>query len=256
MKPHRFAAVLALGVASALAVPLAGARDSSAVPALLASVEVAPSARVGPEPRASAATRRYVVAAIGDSLTDPRVGGGRYMKHLARLCPASRFDTYGVGGQQTVDMRARFAADIFGGGRKEPKTEYTHVIVLGGVNDLFGGTVGTERLARIEAQLGAMYREAHQHGIAVIALTVTPWGHTGSAHDRAVTATLNGWILDQAKQGSVEHAVDLSPLLVCGRTDTLCVPFRKTYDDQVHWNDLGHERVADAIHRVAFADCE
>ncbi len=243
-------------MASALAVPLAGARDSSAVPALLASVEVAPSARVGPEPRASAATRRYAVAAIGDSLTDPRAGGGRYMSHLARLCPASRFDTYGVGGQQTIDMRARFVDEIFGAGRKEPKTDYTHVIILGGVNDLFGGIVGTERLARIEAQLRAMYREAHHHGVAVIALTVTPWGHTGSAHDRAVTATLNGWIMDQAGQGSVDRAVDLSPLLVCGRTETLCAPYRKTNDDQVHWNDLGHEKVAAAIHRAAFADCE
>ncbi len=249
-------AVLGLGVASALAVPPAGARDRSAIPTPLASVEQAPFAHVDRDARSSPAARRYVVAAIGDSLTDPRAGGGRYMRHLARLCPASRFDTYGIGGQHTSDMRARFADELFGTGRKEPATTYTHFIVLGGVNDLYGGTVGAERIARIEAQLGTMYREARAHGVAVVALTVTPWGHAGGAHDRAVTATLNGWILDGAKTGMVEHAVDLTPLLVCGAAETLCAPYRKTYDDQVHWNDAGHQRVAEAIHRAAFADCE
>jgi lysophospholipase L1-like esterase len=257
LKLHRAVPVFVLGAAAALVVPPAGARDRSAVPPIIGSAE---GASLGPDierpPRAAAPSRRYIVAAIGDSLTDTRVGGGRYMKHLARLCPASRFDTYGIGGQQTVDMRARFDDDVFGAGRKDPKVQYTHLIILGGVNDLYGGTVGAARIARIEAQLGAMYAAARARNVAVIALTVPPWGHAGGAHDLAVTATLNGWIVDRAKSGEIADAVDLSPLVACGKSQTLCVPYRKTYDDQVHWNDDGHAVVAAAIHRAAFADCE
>ena len=67
---------------------------------------------------------------------------------------------------------------------------------------------------------------------------------------------MNGWILDQPRRGTVAYAVDLSPLLVCGAAETLCMPYRKTYDDQVHWNDAGHAKVADAIQRAVFPDCE
>ena len=57
----------------------------------------------------------YVVAAIGDSLTDPRVNGGLYLRYLCQALPRkSGFDSYGKGGEMVNQMRRRFAADVLG----------------------------------------------------------------------------------------------------------------------------------------------
>ena len=207
---------------------------------------VADEARVMHEGATREATRRrYVVAAIGDSLTDTRVGGGRYMAALAKRCPASRFDAYGIGGQFTSDMRARFASDVFAAG----KPAYTHVIVLGGVNDLLSGRVSVPHAA---AQLDAMYAMARARGLSVIALTVPPWAYGEPTRDRARTMELDRWILAQP----VERVVDVAPLLECGPQKLLCSEYRRMSGDGTHWNERGHERVAAAIWEAALADCE
>src|SRR5579872_5040513 len=99
----------------------------------------------------------FVVAAMGDSLSDPRVGGGKYLDVLRKRCPLSRFDSYGKGGEMVNQMRRRFAGDIFAPG----KPRYTHVIVFGGVNDLYSDLTAGRTPALIERDLTAMYQAAH-----------------------------------------------------------------------------------------------
>src|SRR5689334_11700715 len=53
---------------------------------------------------AEPARHTYVVAAMGDSLTDPKSNGGLYLKYLAARCPESRFDSYGKGGEMVNQM--------------------------------------------------------------------------------------------------------------------------------------------------------
>ena len=242
--------LLLAGALVALVAPLASATqpDGAATPAPPAGASSPP-----PETR-----RRHVVAAIGDSLTDTRVGGGRYMSYLAEKCPKSRFDAYGVGGQQTRHMRWRFTQDLFGDGLRgaPPKPAYTDVIVLGGVNDLSGGTVDEARLAKTREQLSWMYRTGHERGLRVIALTVPPWGGWRRAHDRRVTEEINGWILGRQAAGEVDVAIDIHPLLTCGDDEQLCARFRMTPRDTIHWSPAGHETVASAVQRAAFSDCE
>lgn len=223
--------------------------------ALLAAVPTARAADTG----LRESRRRYVVAALGDSLTDTRVGGGRYMAMLGKKCPESRFDAYGVGGQQTRHLRWRFTQDLFGeglGATVAKKPGYTHVIILGGVNDLSGGVVEETRLAKTKEHLSWMYRTAHERSLKVVALTVPPWGGVRGDHDRAVTADINGWIREQAHTGAVDHAVDIHPLLACGSNESLCDPLRKIPQDPIHWGNEGHSVVAAALHREVFADCE
>ena len=76
---------------------------------LFGLVAVAPRARAE-----DAEKKRYVVAAIGDSMTDFKVHGGRYLKSLREKCPDSVFDSYGKGGQMVNQMRKRFVRDVFG----------------------------------------------------------------------------------------------------------------------------------------------
>lgn len=224
--------------------------------AALALVSALPSARAGTEPPAK---RRYVVAALGDSLTDTRVGGGRYMAMLAKRCPESRFDAYGVGGQQTRHLRWRLTQDLFGeglSGAAAKKPPYTHVVLLGGVNDLSGGVVDDARLAKTKEHLGWMYKTARERGVSVVALTVPPWGGVRGEHDRAVTADINGWIKEQGTRGAVDHVVDVHPLLACGPNESLCEPLRRVPRDPIHWGEEGHALVADALFRGVFSDCE
>jgi lysophospholipase L1-like esterase len=231
-------AVAALG----LALPnIAGARSSD-----------------GNAEKKSPPKRRYVVAAIGDSLTDIRAGGGKYLAALSKKCPESRFDAYGVGGQRTDHMRWRFVSDLFGKStpwRKKP--HYTHVIVLGGVNDLAAASMTDARIGRIERNLAYMYKKGRAKGLGVIAVTVPPFGRLKGSVDKRLDATerLNRWIVQRGKKGEVQVAVDIHPLLSCGDPAVLCPRYRRFADDQVHWGKTGHERVADALYDKAFSDC-
>jgi lysophospholipase L1-like esterase len=204
------------------------------------------------------AGRRYVVAAVGDSLTDTRAGGGKYLKALAERCPDSRFDAYGIGGQRTDHMRWRLTEDLFG--RSTPwfnRPRYTHVIILGGVNDLAAATPREARIERIKANLSQMYRTARVRGVSVVALTVPPWGRLRGVPDKRADATesLNAWIREQAEAGVVDHAVDIHGLLSCGDVRVLCPKNRRFANDNIHWGTAGHEIVAEALHREVFSDC-
>lgn len=205
-----------------------------------------------------ASGRRYVVAAVGDSLTDTRAGGGRYLRFLADRCPESRFDAYGIGGQRTDHMRWRLTDNLFG--RSTPwheRPRYTHVIILGGINDLAAATPREARIERIKANLGQMYKTARARGVSVVALTVPPWGRLRGVTDKRTAATelLNAWILEQATSGVVEHAVDIHGPLSCGDAQVLCPKNRRFANDHIHWGRAGHEIVADALSRQVFADC-
>jgi hypothetical protein len=225
---------------------------------LLAASLVGALVAAAPDPGTSpAAKRRYVVAAVGDSLTDPRAGGGRYMTELAQRCPESRFDTYGVGGQRTDHMRWRFAHDVLGHASRRPPPRYTHVIVLGGVNDVLSASIHHAPIGRTQRNLSYMYRLAQRHGIETIAVTIPPWGRLAGVADARVKATdaLNRWIVERAGQGDVKFAVDVSPALACGDSRELCPTKRRFHGDLVHWNRAGHRAVADLLHRQVFADC-
>jgi lysophospholipase L1-like esterase len=196
------------------------------------------------------------VAAIGDSLTSERSGGGGYLKRLRALCPESRFDDLGVGGQMVNQMRRRFARDVLGEGGGSAGVRYDHVIVFGGVNDLYSDLTAGRTVKKITADLGAMYGAARAQGLRVVAVTVAPWGgftRYFNASREASTLELNRWILGRVKEGAVDVAVDAFPLLACG--SALCEEVARPHRDGLHFGPEGHRRLAEALHRSAFGDC-
>jgi lysophospholipase L1-like esterase len=227
---------------------LGGVRAVVAVVALVAVL--------GSEGQAPADEGRtaVVVAAMGDSLTDVRVGGGKYLDVLRRRCPRSRFDSYGRGGEMVNQMRARFAADVFGPG----KPAYTHVIVFGGVNDVYSDQTAGRTPAKIERDLTAMYETAHRHGAKVVAITVSPWGgftRYFNASRLAATLETNRWILAQRDAAAIEAAVDAYPLLSCGNPNALCPRFTAPYNDGLHFGPEGHEKLGEELFAQVFASC-
>ena len=218
---------------------------------LLAQVPAALAGGDGPP----SPTAPVFVAAMGDSLTDPRARGGKYLDVLRTRCPKSRFDSYGIGGQMVNQMRKRFDDDIFGLG----KPAYTHVIVFGGVNDLYSDLTAGRTPALIEQDLSAMYAAAHKHGAKVLALTVAPWGgftRFFNASRAAATLEVNRWILSQRATGLVDAVVDAYGLLSCGDASTLCPRYTAPFQDGLHFGDEGHRILGEALFTEAFSRCE
>jgi lysophospholipase L1-like esterase len=204
------------------------------------------------------AGRRYVVAAMGDSLTDLRSpGGGRYLTFLSERCPKSRFDSYGKGGQMVNQMRARFARDVLNTPVTPGKPSYSHVLVFGGVNDIGSDETALRTNDKITADLALMYQAAHQAGMQVVALTIAPWGGFKKYYNprrAASTRKVNEWIKTQVQQGAVDEVIDTGPLLSCGEPEHLCAPHAQR--DGLHLSADGHRKLAAALAEQVFKDCE
>jgi len=227
---------------------LAPSMPASAVPAPTPSPSV-PAAAASPR-------RRYIVAALGDSITDQRVGGGGYLRKLRELCPQSQFLDFGKGGDMTSQMRRRFEAEIVPlaqGGR------LTTLLLYGGVNDLYSDLTAGRTNDRIEADLSAIYQRSHDLKLEIVAVTVSPWGgftRYFNARRSDSTRLLNSWILSQVGRGAIDHAVDSYPRLSCGDAEKLCPDYETRGHDGLHPGPKGHAILAEALWAEAFSDCE
>ena len=228
---------------------------SSLPPAAVAppSATAAPtgaSPLVAPAP----ASRHYVVAAVGDSLTDPRSHGGGYLEYLRSRCPGIEIDNFGKGATMVNQMRRSYDAQVVASGK-----HYTHLIVFGGVNDLYSDLTALRTPAKIEADLAYMYGHAKANGVRVVALTVAPWGGFKRYFNdsrAAATRELNAWIREQSTLGRVDATVDAYALLSCGDADTLCDRFFMPFKDGIHFGPDGHLVLGQALFQAAFSDCE
>jgi lysophospholipase L1-like esterase len=231
-------------------------------PASRASVAEAPvpaseTASAAPPPSAPAEKHRYAIAAIGDSLTDAKSNGGKYLDYVAKKCPESRIYNYGKGGDMVNQMRRRFQDDLFGTG-SEKKPQYTHLIVFGGVNDLYSDLSAGRNPDKISIDLSFMYEMARRHGMRVVAITVAPWGGFKKYFNpsrSAATLKLNDWIRAQLEQKTVDYVVDAYPLLSCGNAEELCPEVATPYKDGLHFGPVGHEKIGAALFEKVFSDC-
>lgn len=191
---------------------------------------------------------RFRVVAMGDSLTDTKVGGGKFLSYLASRCPESRFESVGKGGQMVNQMRKRFGRDAL-------SRPATHVLVMGGVNDLYSDETAGRTPAKIKADLSSMYDASRAAGRKVIALTIAPWGGFKHHSERRAKAhrEVNAWVLGQREEGKVWAAVDTVPLLSCGDPDRLCEGLGMR--DGLHWTAAGHEKVGQGLFEQVFSGC-
>jgi lysophospholipase L1-like esterase len=199
-----------------------------------------------------------VVAAIGDSLTDPKSHGGKYLDVLRERAPESRFDSYGKGGEMVNQMRRRFARDVLGEPPIPGKPKYTHVIVFGGVNDLYSDLTAGRTVEKITRDLTYMYDRARGHGMKVVAITVSPWGGFGRYYNEKrgrATEVLNAWIMGQRARGKVDAVVDAYELLSCGDPIRLCPTYFAPFRDGIHFGKKGHEKLGRALYEAAFKTC-
>ena len=189
-----------------------------------------------------------------DSLTDERSHGGGYVRYLAERCPASRFENFARGGAMVNQMRRWFEERVV----PAPRGTYTHVVVFGGVNDLYSDETAGRTTAKIEADLAAIYAEAKAGGARVVALTVAPWGgftRWFTPHRADTTRELNAWILAERASGAVDVTLDAHALLACGDPERLCPRFEAAHSDGLHFGAAGHEALGRALYEAEFETC-
>lgn len=256
------AAVLDLFSGGAGSVRSASAEASSAPTAKeVVPAKSLPEKKPGESDSEAAPKKRYVVAAIGDSLTDARSHGGKFLDYLKERCPRSQFDNYGKGGNMVNQMRKRFPLEVLGephvpGGEKPA---YTHVIVFGGVNDLYSDLTAGRTPKKVAKDLLEMYQGAKKKGASVIALTVAPWGGFKAYYNAsrgAATLELNRWIVAQKKAGTVDYVIDTYPLLSCGDPERLCPTDMAPFKDGLHFGREGHVKIGKALYSQVFSDCQ
>ena len=196
----------------------------------------------------------YLIAAVGDSLTDPRSHGGGYLQYLKSRCPTLEIDNFGKGGAMVNQMRRKFDQEV----ATSPK-RYTHLVIFGGVNDLYSDLTAFRTPAKIETDLGYMYAWGKAHDVKVVALTVAPWGGFKRYFNPAraeATRTVNAWIREQPGRGHVDQVLDAYALLSCGDPERLCEQLLKPFKDGIHFGPGGHELLGQALFREVFSDCE
>lgn len=207
------------------------------------------------EPTASPERRRYVVAALGDSITDSRSGGGGYLEVLRKRCPESLFLNFGKGGDMTNQMRRRFESEIV------PQISVQMIntlLVYGGVNDLYSDLTAMRKNDVIEEDLTRIYRLARNRGLSVVAVTVSPWGGFSkywNPRRGQNTQLLNSWILGQEATGLVDKAVDSFAVLSCGDPHVLCPEYETPFHDGLHPGKEGHAILGVKLAEEAFGDC-
>jgi lysophospholipase L1-like esterase len=236
---------------SAEPAPIAPVAENQA-PAPSAAPSAAPAAPSAEPPTERRPPRPCRVALIGDSLTDERFGGG-YVRYLKARAPASRFVNFAKGGAMVNQMRRQLDAMLV-----DAEGQFTHLVVFGGVNDLYSDETAGRTVAKIEADLGLLYSTGKTRGLRVVAITVAPWGGFEkyyNARRGAATLELNVWILAGRARGAVDVAVDAYALLSCGDGERLCPRYTMTKDDGLHFGKLGHEALGKALYDAEFHAC-
>jgi lysophospholipase L1-like esterase len=230
--------------------PVASAPASVPV---LAPVSSTPTPAPAPTPTPTLASACHV-ALIGDSLTDFASNGGGFVRYLAARCPKSHFENFGKGGAMVNQMRKRLEASVL----PEAPVPFTHVLVFGGVNDLYSDETAGRSVPKIEADLSAMYAAAKARGARVVAVTVAPWGgftRYFTPHRADTTRELNAWILAQRAAGTVDATADAFTLLSCGDPSRLCERYENAHSDGLHFGKTGHEVLGQALYEAEFHAC-
>jgi lysophospholipase L1-like esterase len=181
----------------------------------------------------------HKVYLMGDSLTGI---SGNYGTTLQALLGSDwQVIWKGIPGQGTAQMLARFDTDVIASGDAE------YVVIWGGVNDIASGRTA----AQIAVDLQSMYDAAHNAGIKVINVTVTPfdgagaWVNNTTRNERLL---LNSWLL--TPNSSVNYSIDTyNPMDDPSATGALL----PSYDsgDHLHFSSTGYARAGNLIYAGA-----
>jgi lysophospholipase L1-like esterase len=175
------------------------------------------------------------------------------VRYLERHSPKSRFVSFAKGGAMVNQMKRQLDAML-----ADVEGNFTHLVVFGGVNDLYSDETAGRSVRKIETDLGALYAAGRERGLRVVGVTVAPWGGFSKWYSErrgAATRELNAWILAGTARGELDVAVDAYSLLSCGEPERLCPRYALAKSDGLHFGKVGHEVLGKALHDAEFHRC-
>lgn len=150
-----------------------------------------------------------------------------------------------------VNALARFDHDVLG----RPGVNW--LVILEGINDIGRGLGPNAPAANavttddVVEGLRQMIDRAHEHGIAVIGATLTPFEGAAYFSDKGeiVRSAVNAWI---RTGGAFDGVIDFDAVT---RNPDHATQFRPEFDsgDHLHPNDAGYKAMADSIDPAIFA---
>jgi len=172
------------------------------------------------------------VAFMGNSLTLE----GTYIQRVDSLLSLknANWTTYnfGVSGDNTIQMRARFVRQVIF------NRASNYVVIMGGTNDL------TQALPvdTTKSCLQTMYTWAHNAGIKVVAVTITPRNAVGSVLTNQ--QNINNWIKNTAI--NVDYVVDPYTALADPMNPNALLPAYSS--DGLHMTTAGYRVLGNSIY--------
>ncbi|MBT4110633.1 DUF218 domain-containing protein [Candidatus Woesearchaeota archaeon] len=172
------------------------------------------------------------IALLGDSIT---VGWGPQFIQSCGNQPIN----YAVSGKWTPWMLTKLKSEILNKG-------YTHLIVLGGTNDISGGKSAPDVIANLEQ----IYFLARNNNIKVIAGTIPPYNKQNSVEKNNVVKEINVWIRTQKEIGNIGGVVDFYQLLV---SQEPCMNSNYASScGNVHPNTAGYQAMSNKVFSEVF----
>jgi len=184
-------------------------------------------------------SQQHQIYSLGDSLSSLNTtspGQENLLKLVSLLGNKWNGNNFALSGYTTTQMLAKLPEVL-----NNKDVEY--LIVWGGVNDIRTDVAN----ATIESNLQAIYTAAHNAGIKVIALTISPF--KGSRYYTSGRQTyldaINTWILNTAT--NIDYKIDVYPLLEDpGAADYLLAA--NDYGDGLHLTTAGQDNVGTAVY--------
>lgn len=178
--------------------------------------------------------RSHSVYCLGDSLTETTT----YPNKLDTLLGAGwRVHNRGIGGERTDHILARYTAEVLNAGDGE------YIVVLAGINDVIADIAA----ATIETNLQTIYTACKAAGMAVVAVTITPYKtHVSwSAPRQAVIDAVNTWILATAT--NIDYRIDAYSVMEDpAAADTLLAAYDS--GDHIHLSTAGYNLLGTTIY--------
>ena len=173
--------------------------------------------------------KRKINVLVVDDSTVTRL----FLVHLLESDPQIRVIGAMNDGQTAAEIRGRFARDVL-------SAKPAYVILLAGVNDIFGGSEAES----VQRELARMYADALDAGIVPVAATVLPYDR---ATPRATAAifTLNTWIESFAKVLDIPFADTHAAVAAPDAPHRL-----RGSPDGLHPDVDGYRRMGDALTRA------